>query len=141
MYYTHISFVGQSLCKASVTNPPGPVRFSPPGGLPWILETVRVPYDFPFYRVCGHICYGARAVPGENLWSEIARSPSTNRPGAGRHPAGMLRAPSDNVVHRTAPGRCPTGARAGIGRAPCGARLGPLPSAHPVFKATLSNKR
>ena len=74
---------------APVTNPPGPVRFSPPGGLPWILETVRVPYDFHVYRMCGHIFYGARAVPGENWWSEIARCPQqTGR--VPEMPSGML---------------------------------------------------
>ena len=58
-----------------------------------ILETVRVPYDFHFYGVCGHILYGTRAVSGKNWWSVIARRPSTNRAhrkGAGRVPCGKL---------------------------------------------------
>ena len=63
------------LCHKST----GPRTISPPGGLPWILETVRVPYDFPFYRVCGHIFYGARVVPSVNWWSVIVRCSSTNR--------------------------------------------------------------
>ena len=41
-----------------------------PGGLPWILETVRLPCEFNFCGVCGHIFYDVRAVPFKN-WKSL----------------------------------------------------------------------
>ena len=46
-----------------------------PGGLPWILETVRLPCEFNFCGVCGHIFYDVRAVPFKNWKSLIVRHP------------------------------------------------------------------
>ena len=46
-----------------------------PGGLPWILETVGLPCEFNFCRVCGHISYHVRAVPLKNWKSLIVRRP------------------------------------------------------------------
>ena len=103
------------LCLGHIST--GPRTIFPTRRLPWILETVRVPYDFNFYGVCGHIFYGARAVSGENWWSVIAR----RRQQTVRVPAGCravsFRAPSEEQVHRTAPGR-PAGSQAGVLTAP-----------------------
>ena len=74
------------------------------------FKALRVPYEFQFYGVCGHIFYGARAVPSENWWNILVRRPVTNRNGAGR-------APFDGLVPRTVPDRGPSGTR----RLPCGA--------------------
>ena len=46
-----------------------------PGGLPWILETVRLPCEFNFCGVCGHIFYDVRAVPFKHWKSLIVRRP------------------------------------------------------------------
>ena len=44
--------------KGAFTNPPAPVQVSKPAT--WILDIVRVPFDFHSYGVYDHIAYGAR---------------------------------------------------------------------------------
>ena len=75
-----------------------------PGGLPWTLNIVPVPFDFYSNGFYGH---NILRRPPEPV-SEIAKRPATNRTGADRVQSPFWRGLTEISVHHSAPDRRPS---------------------------------